>query len=256
LEKTSPTPGAQSLRRSLQLLRLLGEHQQQGLRMSDAIRLTGLERSTAHRMLSCLVEEQFAEKDPATKLYRLGFEALQLGSAAERKMPLVGGFRPLMTRLARISGDTVFLVARDGDDVICLHREEGPHPIKAFTINTGDRRKIGVGAGGMALLAALDDAEIETIFQRNRPLYQSVGLDRNALWRGVMMGRKVGYHRMVDRTAEGVAGVGAVVPDESRVRVAVSIGTVTARLNATRCAELGSLLVSSLSQLTGIEFLQ
>lgn len=224
--------------------------------MSDAIKLTGLERSTVHRLLSCLVEEQFAEKDPTTKRYRLGLDSLQLGSAAVRRMPLVDKFSPLMKRLARISGDTVFLVARDKDEVVCLHREEGPYPVKVFTINTGERRVIGVGAGGLALLAGLEDVEINEIHARNQAAFDTVGLDRATLWRAVRSTRQTGYSRMVGRLGPAVAGVGAVIPASWKIQAAVSIGTITPRFSATRSAELGELLVASLKSLQDKNFVR
>ena len=59
----STTAGAQSLRRALKLLRLLAEHHEDGIRLPEVMAASGLERSTAHRLLSCLVEERFAERD-------------------------------------------------------------------------------------------------------------------------------------------------------------------------------------------------
>src|SRR5690606_24878181 len=133
MDITSSTAGAQSLRRALQLLRLLAEHQEDGLKLSKVITAAGLERSTTHRLLSCLVEERFAERDPESKSYRLGVDAMQLGFASMRRVPLVDSCRALMQKLARMSGDTVFLVIRQGDFSVCLHREEGHFPVKVFT---------------------------------------------------------------------------------------------------------------------------
>ncbi len=246
MESSPITPGAQALRRGLELLRLLGQHQQDGLRMSDVTYLTGLERSTAHRLLSCLVEEQFAEKDEATKRYRLGIDAMQLGSAAVRKMPLVDQFRPLMQRLARMSGDTVFLVARDGDEALCLHREEGPLPVKVFTIDAGGRRLLGVGAGGLALLAKLPDEEIDEMFIRNRAAYEAAGLGRFALWRAVRETRKKGYSVIVETITTGVVGLGVRLPDSLRVHAALSLGTTTTRFTPQRRIEFSSLLLDAL----------
>lgn len=245
------TPGAQALRRGLELLRLLGQHQQHGLRMSDVMRLTGLERSTAHRILSCLVEEQLAEKDETSKRYRLGIDAMQLGSAAVRKMPLVDKFRPVMQRLARMSGDTVFLVVRDGDEVLCLHREEGPLPVKVFTIDVGRRRLLGIGAGGLALLASLPDAEIEDIVSRNQAVYEAAGLSRFAMWRAVRETRKAGYSVIVETITTGVVGLGACLPPSLRVQAAMSLGTTTMRFTPARRAEFSSLLLETLRDVNG-----
>jgi len=244
------TPGAQALRRGLNLLRLLGQHQQDGLRMSEAMELAGLERSTTHRLLNCLVEEQFAERDETTKRYRLGIDAMQLGTAAVRKMPLVSKIRPVMQKLARMSGDTVFLVARDGDEVVCLHREEGPYHIKIFTINVGGRRLLGIGAGGLALMASLDDVEIAEILARNKVTYESAGMPPSAVWRAVGETRKLGYSVIVETITPGVAGLGKAFQFATRVQAALSFGTTTPRFTPQRRAELSALLANVLNEVT------
>lgn len=251
MEKSSVTPGAQALRRGLELLRLLDQHQQDGVRMSDVMNLTGLERSTAHRLLSCLVEEEFAEKDESTKRYRLGINAMHMGSAAVRKMPLVNRFRPLMQRLARMSGDTVFLVVRDGDEVVCLHREEGPLPVKVFTIDAGHRRLLGIGAGGLALLARLPDEEIEDIFARNQATYKEAGFSRFSLMRAVREVRSAGYAVIVETISAGVVGLGACLPESLRVQAALSLGTTTMRFTRERRMEFKTLLLDAVKEVRG-----
>lgn len=251
MDDSAHTPGGQALRRGLNLLRLLGQHQHEGMRMSDAIEQAGLERSTAHRLLSCLVEEGFAEKDEATKRYRLGIDAMQLGSAAVRRMPLVGKFRPLMQRLARMSGDSVFLVARDGDEVICLHREEGPYPVKVFTIDVGRRRLLGVGAGGLALMARMPDEEIDDVIRRNRAAYEAAGMTPAILWRAVRDARRTGYAPIVETITPGVAGLGMALPASLRVPAAFSFGTITPRFTPQRRAELAALLAVGIKELEG-----
>ena len=85
-------------------------------------------------LLACLVEEGFLERAAPSKLYRLGMEAMQLGLMSAGMAPVVDRFRPVMQRVARQSGDTVFLIVRSGDHALCLHREEGPYPVKAFVV--------------------------------------------------------------------------------------------------------------------------
>jgi len=248
----SPTAGAQSVRRSLELLRVLGEHQQDGVTLTEAMHFLNLTRSTTHRLLNTLAEEGFAERDLATKRYRLGIDAMQLGAATRRRLPLVSSFLPLMKRLARVSGDTVFLVVREGDEVVCLHREEGPHPIKVFTLDQGSRRIIGIGAGGLALLAALTDEEIDAIYKRYAAEFDKVRIDHATLWRDVRSVRAQGFSRITDRTTQGVSAVGAVVPGNRKIQLAMSLATVNARLPAARATELGRLLRDSLSEATGV----
>jgi len=248
MDKARETTGAQSLRRALQLLRLIAEHQEQGIRLTQAMAATGLERSTAHRLLSCLVEEQFAERDPQGKAYRLGIDAMQLGFASMQRVPLVDAYRPLMQRLARLSGDTVFLVIRQGDYCLCLHREEGSFPVKVFTTGVGGRRLLGLGAGGLALMAQLADAEVERIFERHRQEYAQAGFGHERLQQAVRSTRAMGYADIVDTLTVGVSGVGATFAPSPGTLAAISFGAITPRLPAERKQEIARLLQTQLAE--------
>ncbi len=240
------TAGAQSLRRSLQLLRLLAQHQEEGLKLTDVITASGLERSTAHRLLSCLVEEQFAERDTGGKVYRLGIDAMQLGFASMRRVPLVDSCRALMQKLARMSGDTVFLVIRQGDYCVCLHREEGHFPVRVFTTDVGGRRLLGIGAGGLALMAALSDVEIGRITERHAAEYAQAGFTPASIAQAVKQTRQQGFSEIVDTITLGVCGVGCTFSASLTTLAAISFGAITTRLPATRRKEMGPLLLAQL----------
>lgn len=240
--------GAQSLRRALQLLRLLARHQEDGLKLTDVISASGLERSTAHRLLSCLVEEQFAERDADAKTYRLGIDAMQLGFASMRRVPLVDSCRALMQKLARMSGDTVFLVIRQGDYCVCLHREEGHFPVKVFTTDVGGRRLLGIGAGGLALMAALPDTEIERVMERHTQEYEQAGFTLSGMAQAVKKTRLAGYADITDTITLGVSGVGRTFAASSTTLAAISFGAITPRLPADRKLEMAQLLIAQLPQ--------
>ena len=247
MDNPSPTAGAQSLRRSLQLLRLLAERQEDGAKLSEVMEASGLERSTAHRLLSCLVEERFAERDETTKAYRLGIDAMQLGFASMRRVPLVDTCRPLMQKLARMSGDTVFLVIRQGDYCLCLHREEGHFPVKVFTTDIGGRRLLGLGAGGLALMASLADSEVERIFERHVDDYAQAGFTRERLRQAVRSTRSAGHADIVDTLTTGVSGVGCTFAASPGTLAAISFGAISPRLPPKRKREMAQLLKTELS---------
>lgn len=247
MDKSRETAGAQSLRRALQLLRLLAEHQENGVKLTEVMEASGLERSTTHRLLSCLVEEQFAERDPDSKAYRLGIDAMQLGFASMRRVPLVDLCRPLMQRLARMSGDTVFLVIRQGDYCLCLHREEGHFPVKVFTTDVGGRRLLGLGAGGLALMAALADSEVERIFERHAQEYAQAGFTRERMLQAVRHTRATGYADIVDTLTVGVSGVGSTFAASPSTLAAISFGAITPRLPPERKKEMAQLLMTHLA---------
>ncbi|HBI84219.1 IclR family transcriptional regulator [Orrella sp. NBD-18] len=238
--------GAQSVRRALVLLKLLASQHETGMRLSDIVVSSGLVRSTAHRLLTCLIEEGFVEKDASGKRYRLGLQAMQLGFAVMNRMPLLEKFRPIMQKLARLSGDTVFLVIRQGDEALCLHRETGSFPVKVFTIDVGERRLIGVGAGGLAMLAGLDDEEIEQIYARHQQEYLQAGLSVSQLRKAIKNTRKNGFSETVDSITHGVAGVGAAIPVGFGMQAALSFGAIASRMDVGRRRELSKILVDAI----------
>lgn len=238
---SAPT-GTQSLRRGLTLLRWLGSRQGEEVRLPDLIEASGLERSTAYRLVAALVEEGFAERDPVTKRYKLGLEAMQLGLVAIDRAPLVEKCRMPMRRLARISGDTVFLVVRHGDYALCLHREEGSFPIKALTTNVGQRRLLGIGAGGRAMLAQLPEVQRDAIYTRHSAEFEATNIDSAGLRADMREVRTLGYAAMQDVITTGVAGVGCAFRPSATMLAGISIAAITSRLDLMRQRELGKLI--------------
>src|SRR5690606_22968046 len=124
-----PVRGVQSIDRALSLLGMLAAHHSTGMPMREIVELSGLDRTTAHRILSFLCQEKLVRRDPKRAHYRLGVETMALGMAAMSRAPLIDVCAPVMKTLARKSGDNVFLVVRSGDRSYCLHLEEGVHPV-------------------------------------------------------------------------------------------------------------------------------
>ena len=56
---------------------------------------------------------------------------------------------------APVFGDAAFAVVREGALSQCIARHVGTHPVQMLVIQVGTRQPLGVGAAGLALLAAL-----------------------------------------------------------------------------------------------------
>lgn len=249
MSKPAETAGAQTMRRALQVLRVLGRHHEEGVSVNEVVAATQLERSTAHRLLTCLVEEHFADRDGGTRRYRLGLEAMRLGFASLSRAPVVASYEALLQRLARISEDTAFLLVRQGDYTVCLRREDGAFPVKIFSTRVGDIRPLGIGVGGMALLAAASDEDIARIRSQHAQAFDAAGLTPARFEKVIARTRKTGYAEMVDTVTQGVAGVGAVIPDATGTPfAAISIAAIKPRMTPARRGELGQLLMATLSQ--------
>lgn len=161
------TAGAQTLRRGLSILKLLARQQPEGLRLGEIGRRLGLSKATAVRLTHTLADERFVVHDAATRCYRLGPESFVVGLAAEPSYSLQRLATESLRAFALETGDWVFFSVVQGFEVICLSRETGHGPIPSDALRLGDRHPLGVGAGGLAVLAALPDEEVDAALRAN-----------------------------------------------------------------------------------------
>jgi len=229
--------------RAALVLRCLAEGSPEGSRLSDVAARSGLGKATVHRLLTALVQVGFADRSEAGKLYRLGYALFALGATA-RRFEVVELARPSLLRLAAETEDTVFLSIRDGDEALCADRCTGAYPIKTLTLNLGDRRPLGVGAGSLALLAFQDDAEVARVLAANaaaRAAYPAFGPE--ALQDLIARARRQGYAFNDGRIVGAMMALGVPVfgPD-GRVAAALSIAAIRERMRAPRVRELAALL--------------
>ena len=153
----------QSISRPTAILEALAAASSDGLRMTDVMHATGLGKATVHRLLAGLAAHRLVDQDSESARFFLGARILSWAVTAGDRFGLARLTEPAMARLAQTTLDTIYLTARSGDEAVCLNRREGLHPIKTLTLNVGDRRPLGVSAGGLALLAFLSDSEVERI---------------------------------------------------------------------------------------------
>jgi DNA-binding IclR family transcriptional regulator len=248
-KKNGPITGAQSAGKVLKLLKIVGARHPHGVRLKEVIAESGQDRSTAHRLLACLVEEGFVARSPIGKVYRLDMEAMQLGLGSDGLAPLVDRFRPVMKRLARSTGDTVFLVVRSGDHALCLHREEGSFPIKAFVVEPGTRRLLGFSSVGVAVLANLPDAQTATTYGRHVVEYAALGLHLADLKQRVKAARACGFAETQDFRTNETSGVGCAFRLSSNSSAGISIAAINSRMPAQRRKELGAELTREVQPL-------
>ncbi|QIE55623.1 IclR family transcriptional regulator [Pikeienuella piscinae] len=244
---TASRPGGDASVKSVQrvatIIRLLAGEAAEGLRLSDVARESGLGKATTHRLLTALAEVGFAYQSAATKRYHVGHEIVRLGALAARH-DLVELARPSLLRLARETGDTIFLSVREGLEAVCLDRQVGAFPIRTLTLDAGDRRPLGVGAGSLALLAFLPLEEIAEIVAGNEErLAGFPGFTPEDLHRLARETRARGHSFNDGRIVAGMCAIGAPVLDASgRVAAAISVAAISDRMGDDRAPMIARLI--------------
>jgi DNA-binding IclR family transcriptional regulator len=241
-----PSGGTQSIERALALLLQVGRADGQGARLTDLVASSGLAKPTARRALGALVRTGLLEQDETSRRYHLGPESYVLGTLAARRFGIHARAIDGLARLAQASGDTAFLSVRRDLHVVCLHREEGPFPIRSHVLQAGDRHPLGVGAGSLAVLAALPDDEIgDAVIAERYPAYSPASL-REAVART----RADGYALNPGLLMAGSWGIGVAVRDpRGRPVYSVSLAAIESRLDTARRGELVPLLKAEAAKL-------
>ena len=164
--------GPRTLRRGLTVLAALRDHGHVGLSVTDIAPITTIQRPTVYRFLAALIEADLVTPIVGTKKYR---SQLNVTSGEHGVDVRIRQTLPSLQRLATLTGDAVFLVVRDGDDSMSLHREIGGYPVQILATYMGKRQPLGVGSVGMALLANLPDAQANNIIGRNSQRLEEYG---------------------------------------------------------------------------------
>lgn len=241
--QTMPTsPDAGSLRRGVLLLKLLATAGARGLPLTEIATRAGLPHPSVHRVLAQLCAERLAERHTELRRYRLGPLAFELGVAGSTLHDIRDLCDPAMDRLAEATEDTVYLVVRSGFDAVCLHRREGSFPIRTLVLDIGSRRPLGVGAGGLAILATLGNEERAQVISRVVPSLESYRLDERALVKACAATARRGVSLTQDTVNYGVTAIGCVFRDAlGQAAGAISVAAMSQRMTAQRQRSVASL---------------
>lgn len=252
-QSTMATDGAQSIQRALRVLKL-AVAAQEGITLTQVVQASGLTKPTAHRILAALVEEGFLAVEDGSRTYRPGTESLALGLSASKQNNVKQLAQDALHRLASITQNTVYLSAPSGWESICLDCVVGSYPIRILTLDIGDRRPLGISAGGLALLAFRGQEEIDTIL-RDSPHLPYPGISVQDIRDDVRDARASGYALFAGRIIPEMTGVGLPVYNrEGQLIAALSIASLTSRLQGAELEKTVKLLRTEAEKLSELEY--
>lgn len=226
--------GTQVLARSIDVLRLVAQIQRMGATLATITRASGLSRSTAFRIIRFLTQERLLQYDEASGHYSIGPLAFELGLAAKTQTDLIDRWQPRVNEVSRMTGMTCYLMVRSDAEAVCIATAESFSILRAVPLIVGQRLPLGVGAGSLALLSSLDDDEVRSIVELNRPRLGLMGdgrLTPDILWERIELARERGYAISQNSVADGVIGVGRTIPDTGMLmRLAISVSAPASQM--------------------------
>jgi DNA-binding IclR family transcriptional regulator len=232
------------LDRTLKILGVLSLYDSSGLPLADIARRVEVPHPTVYRLLQDLLRSRLVTRLPQGRRYALGRTIYEFGLAARSRHDVSSLFRPSLERLCEQTGHPTYLFVLSGPDAVCYDHTNPRRAAELLTITSGGRRPLGVGAAGLALLAAQDDADVEAILHANAASFGKFGgLDVPRLRELIAETRSLGYSRSGGCLNTGTAAVGYAVRDASGAALAaISLSTRAAVLRAARAERLGRLI--------------
>lgn len=241
-EPGRPSP-VKILDKALRILQLFGpETPEWGL--TELAAHAGMPKSTVYRVLRVLLSHEFLAQDAATRRFRLGIGALELGRRAYEGMELRQVALPVLHRLAALSGETVTLqvLNQQADQVVCVERAQRQSGLRLI-MQIGTTAPLHAGSSSKALLAFLPPDTIDAVIRRGLPsLTPHTITDPERLRADLEETRRRGYALSIGETDEGAAGVSVPVFDRhGGVLASLTIAGPITRMNRAtllKCADM------------------
>lgn len=235
--------GAQSIRRTIAILRSVSKYNETGARLSEIARDVGVPPPTVHRILAVLLEEDFLSFDSPTKRYHLGTTLYSLG-AATNQFSIRDRYHITLQRICEQTNHVINLVIRSGYDGVCIDRVVGTSRVYVLGFDVGERRLLGIGAAGQALLAFLPEREREDIILANSPRYKKYfNIDADQVRSWLISTQKKKYSQSVNIVTPESVGVGVpVISKTGNVVAAISMAGLTANMTPEKCQEIAKII--------------
>jgi DNA-binding IclR family transcriptional regulator len=239
---TSSLRTIQAVDRAAALLKAVADSRQP-LTVVELAAATGLNRSTAWRLLATLDRHGLVERDPVTQRYSVGYAVLQMAAGGDYDV-LVRRARPAVERLANETGETASLAVAKRFDLVYIDQVEAPQIMSPNWL--GRSVAMHATSSGKAFLAWLPEEEREVLVPQSLERFTDTTLtSRRALEAELDEVRRVGYAVCVGELEETLYGVSApIVNERQRPLAIVSVWGPELGRQAQRAAdEIKSLLV-------------
>jgi IclR family transcriptional regulator, KDG regulon repressor len=207
------------------------------LSIREIVELTGLNRSTAIRLVTNLERRKLLAQVPATGRYRLGRRLFEMGSIVYSSLSLVEAAAGTLSALEQRSGATIILAVPDGDFSVTVDKRQGAGEGFAMVptpSEVGNVRRLTYGPVGQVILATLSPEAADDILDRY-PLEQYTPysiLDRERYLARLPRVRSDGYAIEVNEGVEGLMGIAAPILDFTGATIGVlSLGFPATREN-------------------------
>lgn len=148
--------------RVMQILDLVGKSRD-GLKHMDIANELGIPKGSLSLLLADLIDGEFLTQNKGDKRFRIGPQILALAGRFLADMNIIKISQPVIRQLIARTHESCSLAVRKGHKVMVVWREHSSEALK-WDMKIGDQYPMHASAFGKAILAFLEEEELETYF--------------------------------------------------------------------------------------------
>lgn len=209
--------------KSMDILNLFKDHSK--LSLNEIVQLSGIPKTSVHRMIGSLEDMGFLKKDIDNK-YSLGLLFMEFGQLVKERLDIRKIALPTMHSLRDEANEAVNLVIKEGNEAIYIEKLETKQPVRVYT-KIGRKAPLYGGACPRAILAFLPQMEIEQYLSEIELIKVASGTitDKEELLHVLAACRKNGYTVSHSELQDYSSAVAAPIFDSAN-QVVASISLV------------------------------
>ena len=234
--------GAQALERGIAILQYL-EKSGGSSSVSDISLNLDLPLSTTFRLLKVLQAADFVYQDSQLGWWHIGLGVFNVGAAYIHNRDVLSVAGPFMRRLMLLSGETVNVAIRNGNEAVLIGQLECKSMVR-MCAPLGSRLPLHASGAGKALLYPLAEEELMSIILQTglQQFTPTTLVDMPTLLKDLEQARELGYTVDKEEHVVGLNCIASAIYDDVGSVAAISISGPSSRLTEDRFVSQGELV--------------
>lgn len=209
-------------KRVLDILELVADHNESGLKFSEIVSLLGESKGTLHPMVMTMTNRDYLFYDQNEGKYHLGLQIASLGNLCSEKSDLLSEIDMALDRIVKIDYVTAFCGVLSTDKVLYLLRKEAAGNVKVIA-KKGSRMPASCTAIGKALLSKFSRKDLEQLYPDGLPkLTENSITDLDCLYEQCKEVEKTGIATEVEESNKLIRCFATPIVIDQKVYAAIS----------------------------------
>lgn len=245
----------QSAERIISIYELLVRQGEMGV--TEIAKALSMNKTTVFRLLSTLVATGYVKQSEANGKYRSTLKLLSIAESLRRQMDIVGLAHPHLQSLCEQTGETVHLVQREGNQIVCIDKVEPSSNSMRMGSRIGHRMSMYSTAVGKTIMAQLPQDEVDRLWNSMSvvPLTPNTITDYGSFLEALRHCRQNGYALDREENEMGVYCVAScIVNYKNEANNAFSVSGPSTRLTEDHIKNVIVPLVLQTKELLSKEF--